>query len=188
MQKRQQDLTRSKHPDDFSGSTDASVAVVRLAVQRPLGEDTFRRRTERVFLRLTRWGTWIFVLLAVSLALITQFEVDRWWLATGPAIHTEMGRTVTAGGAGALSSFDASSSASATDCSRHVVSLRSHGALRALAVECDECESDDTDLGANLQRWRSRPQLGQFAAADRNGERCHCCAAGIGRNKLPGLS
>lgn len=82
MQRSHSTTASPRSGEEHHGTTDASVAVVRLAAERPLGATTFRGRLERFLLVLTKRGVWIYLLFALGALALAQLETDRWWLAT----------------------------------------------------------------------------------------------------------
>ncbi len=65
-----------------SATTDASVAVVRLAEQRSLDDATVRGRLEQILRLFTTRGTWSYLVLVMLAFSLLRFEADRWWLGT----------------------------------------------------------------------------------------------------------
>jgi vancomycin resistance protein VanJ len=82
MLKRKTNRASARSFCDESPIADPSVAVARLAAERPLGRATFRGRLEYIFLRSTKRGVWGYLVLVLIVFSIVHFETDRWWLGT----------------------------------------------------------------------------------------------------------
>jgi vancomycin resistance protein VanJ len=63
-------------------SVDNRRDLERLAILEKALSGTWKQRTEKLFLCVTRFGVWMYVLGAVACWLAMWLEGDRWWLAT----------------------------------------------------------------------------------------------------------